>query len=119
MNYAKTAKSPSHPRGCSLDNLSIKSRMEYESPVPPGPSRIKTRGAFVKLSLFIVKISRGQNTLPDSEFFIFGKCCRRPIRSQKNTTFRNSIRIDVIEKHYCKNSSHQKIYIAINTLIFY
>lgn len=37
----------------SLDNLSIKSRVEYEYPTLPNPSWIKARVAFVKSSLFI------------------------------------------------------------------
>lgn len=72
LNYAscKTALPLSGVFHESLDNLSIKSCVEYESPVPPGPSWIKARGAFVKLSLLIVKISR--TTLSQIvDFFLF------------------------------------------------
>lgn len=95
VNYAscKTALPLSGVFHESLDNLSIKSCVEYESPVPPGPSRIKARGAFVKLSLLIVKISRTilsriEYFLEIVLFFIFGECCRKSTHSQKDSTSR-------------------------------
>lgn len=117
VNYAscKTALPLSGVFHESLDNLSIKSCVEYESPVPPDPSWIKARGAFVKLSLFIVKISRTTLSQIEDFFFIFGECCRKS-RSQKDSPIS-----DVPSKNVRKNSSRQKdlyIYLSFTNYVF-
>jgi len=78
--------------------------MEYESPVPPGPSRIKTRGAFVKLSLFIVKISRDQKLSQIVSFLFLASVAEDRFVLKRIQLSETRY---VIEKH-CKNSSYQK-----------